>query len=74
MLLRDYLARPELKKLLEKMVIVVIPVYNVDGCLNRNSFTRANQEGPTADRHLLCHRRLPHALAEAAAWIASRTC
>jgi hypothetical protein len=46
MLLRDYLAKPELKKLLEKMVIVVIPVYNVDGCLNRNSFTRANQEGP----------------------------
>jgi hypothetical protein len=27
-------------------VIVVIPVYNVDGCLNRNSFTRANQNGP----------------------------
>lgn len=46
MLLRDYMAKPELKKLLEKMAIVFIPVYNVDGCLNRNSFTRANQNGP----------------------------
>ncbi|MBL7827093.1 MAG: M14 family metallopeptidase [Saprospiraceae bacterium] len=49
MLLRDYLAKPEVfQKWLEKMVIVVIPVYNVDGCLNRNSFSRANQEGPEA--------------------------
>ncbi len=46
MLLRDYLLKPELKKLLEKVVIVCIPVYNIDGCLNRNSYTRANQDGP----------------------------
>lgn len=27
-------------------VIVTIPVYNIDGALNRNSTTRANQDGP----------------------------
>jgi hypothetical protein len=48
LLLRDNLAKPEWKKILEKMVIVVIPVYNIDGCLNRNSFSRANQDGPEA--------------------------
>lgn len=47
MMLRDYLEKPEkFKPLLDKMVIVLIPVYNVDGCLNRNSYTRANQDGP----------------------------
>ncbi len=45
-LLRAYLTHPEMQKLLENMVIVVIPVYNVDGCLNRNSYSRANQDGP----------------------------
>ncbi|MGB3149377.1 MAG: M14 family metallopeptidase, partial [Maribacter sp.] len=30
----------------EKTVIVSIPVYNVGGALNRNSTTRANQNGP----------------------------
>lgn len=46
LLLRDYLEKPALQKALEHLVIVVIPVYNVDGCLNRNSFSRANQDGP----------------------------
>lgn len=46
LLLRDYLEKPELQKLLEHTAIVLIPVYNVDGCLNRNSYTRANQDGP----------------------------
>jgi hypothetical protein len=48
LLLRDYLTKPELQKMLENLVIVVIPVYNVDGCLNRNSTSRANQNGPEA--------------------------
>lgn len=26
----------------------IIPVYNIGGCLNRNSYTRANQNGPLA--------------------------
>ncbi len=48
LLLREYLRKPDLLKLLDNMVIVVIPVYNIDGCLNRNSFSRANQDGPEA--------------------------
>ncbi len=46
LLLRDYLTTSELQAALENLVIVIIPVYNIDGCLNRNSSTRANQEGP----------------------------
>lgn len=46
LLLRDYLAHPEQLPALANLVIVVIPVYNIDGCLNRGSFSRANQEGP----------------------------
>jgi len=46
LLLRDLLEHPERQKILEHLVVVVIPVYNVDGCLNRNSFSRANQNGP----------------------------
>ncbi len=30
----------------EHVVLVTIPVYNVGGALNRNSFTRVNQNGP----------------------------
>lgn len=48
MLLRDYLEKPEWQKALEHLVLVVIPVYNVDGCLNRGSYSRANQDGPEA--------------------------
>ena len=46
MLLREYLSQPERQKALDQLVLVVIPVYNVDGCLNRGSHSRANQEGP----------------------------
>jgi hypothetical protein len=48
MLLRDYLSKPALLEKLRHVVLVVIPVYNVDGCLNRNSYSRANQNGPEA--------------------------
>jgi hypothetical protein len=41
------------KKLLSKpaelpdnLVICIVPVYNVDGCLNRGKYSRANQNGP----------------------------
>jgi len=34
------------KSLLEETVVVIIPFYNVGGVLNRNSYTRANQNGP----------------------------
>ncbi|MFN0033460.1 MAG: M14 family zinc carboxypeptidase [Saprospiraceae bacterium] len=46
LLLRDYLEKPELQKALEHLALVIIPVYNVDGCLNRNAHSRANQDGP----------------------------
>ncbi len=47
LLLRDLLTKPEFKPYLQHLVIVAIPVYNVDGCLNRNSHSRANQDGPS---------------------------
>ena len=46
LLLRDLLTDPTKAPLLEHLVIVVIPVYNVGGCLNRGSYSRANQNGP----------------------------
>jgi hypothetical protein len=46
MLLRDYVQKVEKKELIGNIVIAVIPIYNIGGALNRNSFTRANQDGP----------------------------
>lgn len=43
---RDLLTKPEAKKWLDSMVIVIIPVYNIGGTLNRSSTSRANQVGP----------------------------
>jgi len=34
------------KDLLKEVVVVIIPFYNIGGVLNRNSTTRANQNGP----------------------------
>lgn len=44
-----YLADKWLKEkaaFLDNVVVCIIPIYNVDGALNRNSFSRANQNGP----------------------------
>ncbi|GAB2479669.1 hypothetical protein GCM10011375_16970 [Hymenobacter qilianensis] len=46
MLVRDYVQKKELRRQLENVTLVLIPIYNVDGALNRNSTTRANQNGP----------------------------
>ncbi len=35
-----------LKQQLEHVVLCIIPVYNIDGSLNRNSTSRVNQDGP----------------------------
>ncbi len=43
-LTQTFVAHPEL--LPANVVICIIPVYNVDGCLNRSSTSRANQNGP----------------------------
>lgn len=48
MLMRDFLQKKEDQQLLENLVLVAIPVYNIGGALNRNSHSRANQNGPEA--------------------------
>lgn len=35
-----------LHRLLDSVVIIIIPIYNVGGMLNRGSYSRANQNGP----------------------------
>ncbi|UOG76973.1 M14 family metallopeptidase [Hymenobacter tibetensis] len=45
-LVRDYVQKKELRRQLENVTLVVIPLYNVDGALNRNTTTRVNQNGP----------------------------
>lgn len=46
MLLRDLVQDKNKIKKLENIVIAVIPMYNIGGALNRNSHSRANQNGP----------------------------
>ncbi|WP_299161540.1 M14 family metallopeptidase [uncultured Tenacibaculum sp.] len=46
LLLRDIVKNDSLKKAYKNSLICLIPVYNIGGALNRNSHTRANQNGP----------------------------
>ncbi len=39
---------PELDEVMEEVILCIVPVYNIDGALNRNSYSRANQNGPEA--------------------------
>ena len=48
LLARDLLRDKKLLPLLRQVTLVIVPVYNVDGMLNRNSTTRVNQDGPQA--------------------------
>jgi hypothetical protein len=45
-LVRDLCTDPKRLAALGATVYLFIPVYNVDGCLNRNSSSRVNQNGP----------------------------
>jgi len=45
-LAEDVLTKPEYKNLLEHVVICIVPVFNIDGALNRGCCSRANQDGP----------------------------
>jgi hypothetical protein len=45
-LVRDFCTLPARRAALGDTVFLFIPVYNVDGCLNRNHTSRANQLGP----------------------------
>lgn len=46
LLVKEILSSKNLSGMLKKVTIVIIPVYNVGGMLNRRSFSRANQNGP----------------------------
>mgnify|MGYP000442248656 CR=1 FL=1 len=46
MLIRDIVKNDSLKEKYKNSIICVIPVYNSGGALNRNSHTRADQNGP----------------------------
>ena len=46
MLLRDIVQNDSLKKDYKNSLICIIPIYNIGGALNRNTHTRANQNGP----------------------------
>ncbi len=46
LVLKNLLQQDEFTYLLDHLLIVVVPFYNVGGALNRNSTTRTNQVGP----------------------------
>ncbi|MCC9166184.1 M14 family metallopeptidase [Pontibacter harenae] len=46
MLARDYLQDSKRRKQLNNTVLIIVPIYNIGGSLNRNSHTRTNQNGP----------------------------
>ncbi len=48
MLARDILMDETKRAVLNKFTIVLVPTYNIDGMLNRGSYSRANQNGPEA--------------------------
>jgi hypothetical protein len=43
---RDLCQNIDMQALLSKVTIVIVPVYNIGGCLNRTATSRANQNGP----------------------------
>ena len=61
-LVRDFCIEPQRLAALGKTVFMFIPLYNVDGSLNRNSSSRVNQDGPESfgfrgnSRHLDLNR------------------
>ncbi len=48
MLAKDLLRDPQLHALLDKLIIAIVPVFNIDGALQRGCCSRANQQGPDA--------------------------
>lgn len=46
LLVKEILSSQTALEMLKKVTIVIIPIYNVGGMLNRRTFTRANQNGP----------------------------
>ena len=48
MLVRDFMQKKTQRAALQNIVLLIIPVYNVGGALNRNTATRTNQNGPAS--------------------------
>ncbi len=48
MLARNLMQDEGMNALLDKVTVVIIPIYNIGGSLNRGSHSRANQNGPHA--------------------------
>jgi len=46
LLAHELMTKPKVKELLRNTTVVIIPFYNIGGALNRNSFSRTNQNGP----------------------------
>jgi len=46
LLLRDMATQKEWEVILKDVVLCIIPQYNIEGVINRGSFSRANQDGP----------------------------
>jgi len=46
LLLRDMATQKEWIPVLKNVVVLIIPQYNIEGVINRGSFSRANQDGP----------------------------
>jgi len=46
LLLKDLATNPSWATVLKDVVICIIPQYNIEGVLNRGSYSRANQDGP----------------------------
>ena len=46
LLLRDMATQKEWEPILKDVVVCIIPQYNIEGVINRGSFSRANQDGP----------------------------
>ncbi|MEM7107758.1 MAG: M14 family metallopeptidase [Bacteroidota bacterium] len=47
MFLRDMADKIQESEILKNVIVAVVPIYNIGGALNRNSASRANQNGPT---------------------------
>lgn len=46
MMARDLVASDTYASILESISFVIVPVYNIGGCINRNGYSRPNQSGP----------------------------
>ena len=45
-LAEDLISNPAYKNILENVVVCIVPVFNIDGALERNCCSRVNQNGP----------------------------